>query len=674
MKIGIGIDTGGTCTDAVIYRFTDKKILAYAKTHTTKDDLSRGIGRALSRLPRELVDQAEVLALSTTLATNACVENKGGRAKLVFFGANKSNVLAVGEEYGLKVDQSLIFVDSKTRPSGKVVREPDWEDFRSHIREWFSDCDAVGVVEMFAKKSGANMEKRAKELIREQYDIPVVCGHELFADNNIIKRGASTLLNARLISIISDFVQAVKRALKELDISIPFVIVRSDGSLMTERFARIHPIETLLCGPVASVMGAVELSDETNSIVIDIGGTTTDIAFVKDGVARKVKSGVRIGSWNTFVKGLFVDTFGLGGDSGVVMIGDDSLALEDEKVMPLCMAASRYPELGKHLEAQDRKAALITSQKDDIYIGIRDIMESDNYTEQETAIAHALYKAPKSLGVLGQELNNTILKNHLQRLIREGVILRCGVTPTDVMHVKGDFTKYDAEASLYGIRIMARCMHLSVEELCDKIYDSVKRKLYSNIVRILIEDSNPKLHETGIGRQLEMLIDQTYDRLTAGESSDFLRLMITTPATLVGVGAPTHVFLHDVGRLLDSKVVLSDYSKVANALGAIVGNISAKVTMEIQLDQNTGIYTVYGGGERHREDNLEQAKQLARSLAEQKARAEAISRGAAADVDVSLEEEEDIIETDFGPVYMGYHVTALAMGELDLDKILSEES
>lgn len=108
MKIGIGIDTGGTCTDAVVYQFENHKILAYAKTVTTKDNLSIGIGNALDGLPRDLVDKSEVIALSTTLATNACVEGKGGRAKLVMFGINPDTVRRVGNEYGLSMDDDSL--------------------------------------------------------------------------------------------------------------------------------------------------------------------------------------------------------------------------------------------------------------------------------------------------------------------------------------------------------------------------------------------------------------------------------------------------------------------------------------------------------------------------------------------------------------------------------------
>lgn len=673
MKIGIGIDTGGTCTDAVVYQFEEKKILAFAKTHTTKDDLSRGITRALERLPEELLKKTEIIALSTTLATNACVENKGGRAKLVFFGVSKETVLANAKEYGLPVDDSLIFIDSHTRPTGKVTKEPDWEDFSAKIQERFQDCDAVGVVEMYAKKSGAKMEKKAARLINEACHIPVVCGHQLFTENNIIKRGASTLLNARLISVIGEFMEAIKISLKRLHISAPFVIVRSDGSLMTEKFARVHPVETLLCGPVASVLGAAELTDADNCMVIDMGGTTTDIAFVKNGEPQKVKEGVHIGQWKTFVKGLFVDTFALGGDSGVIIKGDDKVGLESEKVMPLCMAASRYPKLTHYLKRTDEKASLLFTQKDEIYLGVKDIQNSFGYTKREKDIAAALYKKPMSLGMLSQQMDQSIMRSYLERLIRESVIIRCGVTPTDVMHVKGDFTRYDQQASLYGIRIMARHMHLSVEELCDQIYEEVRRKLYFHILRILMEDGIPQFRENGIGKNLEILINQAYICSREHKQAEFLGLNFSTPATLVGVGAPTHIFLKEVGKLLNAETVTSEYSMVANALGAVVGNVSAKVTIEVVSNPQTENYTVFGSGIRETMENLEEAKTFAIKLAKEKAEMEAIERGAQAGTRISLEEKEDIIETNFGPVYMGYKVTATAIGELNMEQLMQEQ-
>ncbi|MGN0659677.1 MAG: hydantoinase/oxoprolinase family protein [Emergencia sp.] len=672
MNIGIGIDTGGTCTDAVIYQFRERKVLACAKTNTTKEDLSKGIARALSKLPQDLVRQAEIIALSTTLATNACVENKGGRGKLILFGVNPDNVKRSGEDYGLTADDSLIFIDSRTKPNGEIVRQPDWEDFRRRIREQLQGCEAAGVVEMFARKSGAVLEKKARDIIGEYFDIPVVCGHELFAENNIIKRGASVLLNARLISIIGEFTAAVKKALAELEISAPFVIVRSDGSLMTEAFARKNPIETLLCGPVASVMGAVTLTSEQNCMVVDVGGTTTDIAFVKNGIPQTVEKGVKIGGFDTFVKGLFVDTFGLGGDSGVTVDEAHRICLQAERVMPVSMAASAWPRLREVLQKAASDRSLTLSRKEEIYLGLRDISESSGYTDEEKALAAVFLQNPLTLDEAGRQLGRTIFHSQLDRLIREGILIRCGFTPTDAMHILGDFTRYDAEAARLAAVRIGRVCGMTPEQTAEAVYGAVKRKLYDNIVRILLEDSFPSFRGEGIGNQMKTLIDETFDRIgrEQGNSPDggFLDVRFHAPAALIGIGAPTHVFLPDVGEMLGAKVVTPEYSGVANALGAVVGNVSAKVIMEVSLNQQDGSYTVFGRGERYIRTSLKEAEELARTLAGEKAAEEARQRGAGASVEVKTEEQEDIVQTDFGPVFMGFKVTATASGEIQLEK------
>ncbi|WP_373484409.1 hydantoinase/oxoprolinase family protein [Acetobacterium sp.] len=667
MKIGIGIDTGGTCTDVVAYNFEDETIIAYGKTLTTKEDLSIGIGKALDKLPRECVEQAEVIALSTTLATNACVENKGGRAKLVLFGIERETVFKVGSNYGLTMDDSLCFIDSKTKPTGKIVAAPDWVHFEEKLRDHFESCDAVGLVEMYAKKTGAQFEKKAHAMIKEQLRIPAVCGYELFSENNIVKRGASALLNARLIPVIEEFLRSVEKALAERQITAPFVIVRSDGSLMTEKFTATRPVETLLCGPVASVMGAVALSREENSMIVDMGGTTTDIAFVKAGVPQRVKTGVRIGKWDTFVKGLFVDTFALGGDSGVI-IDDGKLVLENEKVMPLCIAARKFPTLVNYLKKEDDSRALYRNQQKEIYLGLKNIADRPAYSSKEKTIAGNLYKNPMSLEALGKKLETVVLNSQIERMVREGILIRCGVTPTDVMHIKGDFDKYNREASEYGVNIMARSLGVQPEELGEQIYDEVKRKLYFNIVRIMIEDAFPDIRAAGLGTQLESIINDNFRRAkTETGSTEFFGCQLSTPSALIGVGAPTHIFLKDVARMLGTQAYSSEYSKVANALGAVIGKVSATVTIDVSYNQEMDDYVVYGRGERQSFKELEKAKLVAQALAQEKVKEEAINRGADDNLTLTYRDEEMVVDTEFGSLYMGYKVIATASGNLKLN-------
>ncbi len=505
-------------------------------------------------------------------------------------------------------------------------------------------------------------------MIQKEFDIPVVCGYSLFSERNIVKRGASALLNARLISVIQEFLDAVKRALDARKIGAPFVIVRSDGSLMTGEFTALHPVETLLCGPVASVMGAMVLAEEKNCLIVDIGGTTTDIAFVREGKPKRAETGVRIGGWDTFVKGLFVDTFGLGGDSGVAVSEQDTVMLEEERVMPLCMAASAHPRLIRYLEREDESKTRMVNQQKNIYLRVKDISQSTFYTEKEKKIAEFMAE-PHSLEEIKKTWNEVVLVNHVERLVREGVLIRCGLTPTDIMHVRGDFCRYENKASILGAKIMARVLMMTPEELSDAVYDEFKRKLYTNIVRILMEDGYPRIRELGARETENILIQDAYERAKTGEARGFFGLQFGTPAALVGVGAPTKLFLEDVGKLLGTKVVTSEHSPVANALGAIVGNVSASVLMEVVFQQNTGEYVAFGGGLRYEFGDLEEAKEKADEVAARLAKDEAVLRGAdPEDMKVSVEVKENIVQTEFGPIYVGYKVEATASGKLRLSK------
>ena len=161
-------------------------------------------------------------------------------------------------------------------------------------QDWIKDADAVAVVQQLGIRNNET-ERKVKQVIAEQFGLNVICGYELFSDLNYIKRGASTLLNARLIPVIADFLQAIKKSLQQRKITAPVVIVRSDGSLMSEKFTTVRPVETLLCGPAASVMGGIELTGEQDCLIVDIGGTTTDMALVKGGVPVKAKDGVNVG-------------------------------------------------------------------------------------------------------------------------------------------------------------------------------------------------------------------------------------------------------------------------------------------------------------------------------------------------------------------------------------------
>ncbi len=665
MKLGIGIDTGGTYTDAVLYNFEDKTILGSAKSLTTKNDLSLGILGAIDGLPSDLVRQAEVISLSTTLATNACVEDKGGQAKLIFFGGNKAVIDRNGKQYGLPPSEEILLQESDTTFSGEIRREPDWEQFEEAISHGFDNLDGVGILEMNSMKDGAAVEKKAKAIFQQKYDIPVVCGYELFSELNSLRRGASTLLNAGLFPVISEFLASVKKALAVRGIHpSALVIVRSDGSLMSEEFAALRPVETLLCGPAASAIGCTHLTGDKNCIVVDMGGTTTDIALIKNGTPVPIKGGVSIGRWKTFVNGLYVRTFGLGGDTAVHYDGR-KLYLEDYRVTPLCIAAAKYPSVTESLRQLELKKH--TRFLYEHFMLIKDIEDSTRYTEEEKAFCRALKERPLPITEAAAAVGKDIYSLRPERLIHDGAVQLCGFTPTDVMHLRGDFTQYATEASRLGAEFLAYNLDCSVEHICTRVYDEVKKRMYINIVKALLENRYPDYMKNGFNTDVERFIRNNYEAGKAGVQDEMFSTMFRTDYTLVGMGGPIRVFLDDVAKLLGTRAVIPENHAVANALGAIVGSVSVSYSIEILPDnsaEGTLGHIVFGKNGKTTFEKLEDAVAYAIAEAEEHAAEEARLRGVLGELTVTSEVHTNDAESGEGSVYLGTVVTAHAAGSM----------
>jgi len=667
MKLGIGIDTGGTYTDAVIYDFTNKTIMGSAKALTTKNDLSIGILGAIDGLPVEMARQAEIISLSTTLATNACVEDRGGRAKLIFFGGDAKVIDENGGKYGLPPSGEIYTQESFTLFSGEMEREPDWELFESQLDSGFEHLDGAGIVEMNAIRNGGFVEKKAKAIFEKRHNIPVVCGHELFNVLNSLQRGSSTLLNARLFPVIKEFMAAVKKALFARGISAPIVIVRSDGSLMSEEFAKLRPVETLLCGPAASAIGGMHLSagsvkppsKEGDYIIVDMGGTTTDIALVTNGVPVTVVDGVSIGKWKTFVDGLYVKTVGLGGDSAIHY--NNRLYLEEYRVIPLCTAAAKYPVVLENLrELEVRRHGHFLYEH---YMLIRDITDNPRYTTEEKNLCAALKDGPLTITQAAKAMGRDTYTLDTKRLIKDGIVQICGLTPTDIMHIKGDFNRYCREASVLAVNFASFNLGISEKEFCDLVYEEVVRKLYVTISTALLTNKYPYYMKNGINSDVERFILDSYE--AAKNPNGMLSAVISTKYPLIGVGAPIRVFIEDVAKRLCTTAVIPQHYEVANALGAVMGSVSVSRTVEIlPVNSTEGItgYTVFG------DENvvfveLAEAVGFAKTEAEKAAREEARMRGAAGELAVTVGVDDDTaVAKDESLVYLGTRVTARVVG------------
>jgi N-methylhydantoinase A/oxoprolinase/acetone carboxylase beta subunit len=667
MGTGIGIDTGGTYTDAVIYDFEHKKILDSAKALTTKEDLSIGIGNALDALSSELLKKTEIASLSTTLATNACVENKGGRAKLLFIDVYKKVVSDVGKSYGLPDVEDIFFfnIDNNIydKSTDKITEETNWDSLIENSKDLLQDADAIAIVELNAIRNNARLEKKAKELLAGKYDVPIICGHELFSDLNSIQRGSSTLLNARLIPIIESFLIAIKTAFRSRDIKAPIIIVRSDGSHMSEKSTSFRAVETLLSGPASSVVGGIELAKEKDCLIIDMGGTTTEMAIVKNGVPVKAKDGVSVGKWRTFVKGINIDTFGLGGDSAIRFDKDGHLLMEPTRLIPLSIAAEKWPVINYKLCELINTKKRHTLLLHEFFFLMKDISNSANYNETERNFCEALKSGPLIFTDAAAAIGTDIYNFEMDRLEKEGVVARCGLTPTDIMHIKGDFTKYNSKAAKLGAEFVAACIGEDVNKLSDMVYDKVKKTLFMNIIGMLLKEKYPYYRRNGLGEDLRVLISESWDMI---KHKDFLNFGFNTPVTLVGIGAPIHIFLPDVAKALGTRCIIPENAGVANALGAVVSNITATCEIEVKPEYSaSGIngYIVYGKHQNSYIADKDEAIRIALIEAEKAAREEAIQRGASGEITVTSEVIVDTAEArEKTEIFLGAKAIASAIG------------
>ena len=230
------------------------------------------------------------------------------------------------------------------------------------------------------------------------------------------------------------------------------------------------------------------------------------------------------------------------------------------------------------------------------------------------------------------------------RIESEGVIMRCGLTPTDFMHIKGDYCEYDREASVLAARYMLQAMGRPDTEkealkLADEVYDLVEGKMYASLMKICLERKYEKYFADGIGPQVEFLIKQAWkERNSGGDASRLLHHAFGSDYTLIGIGAPTHLFIPEVAKALGAGCLVPEHSEVANAIGALKADLNATVEVHIterfSNDLGTFEYIVHAPGGSVKVDTRKEAVELAKKEAEAQAVKEARARGAKSGIKV----------------------------------------
>jgi len=327
----IGIDVGGTTTDAVIV--DGNKVVKTAYVPTDHDNLLKCLLGALDELVAG-VDTAKVerVVLSTTLITNMIAEGKTDPVALVLIPGPGTNP----KDYNL--GQSII-LDGAVDFRGKEIdplRESQIKEAASQIRD--KGFSRVAVVGKFCQRNHSHELKAGEILAAAMPGAHIELGHRVSGQLNFPRRAATTMLTAATKDRYGQFAADMAAALKERKIKAPVYILKADGGTLPLDKSVGMPVETIFSGPAASIMGVLALTEAgQTSVVVDIGGTTTDLALILSGQPLLSSKGARVDSLLTHVRAFAVKSVAIGGDSAVA-VNNGSLTVGPHRDgPPMCL-------------------------------------------------------------------------------------------------------------------------------------------------------------------------------------------------------------------------------------------------------------------------------------------------------------------------------------------------
>jgi N-methylhydantoinase A/oxoprolinase/acetone carboxylase beta subunit len=666
MAILLGIDTGGTYTDAVLLDDETNAIVSSAKALTTKHDLALGIRSALEAVLSDSAVDIQLVSLSTTLATNAIVEGQGSPICLLLLGYPPDALDRSRLREALGGDP-VVFIGGGHTVTGEEQVPLDLAAVRRAVEQYAGEVAAFAVSGYFAVRNPAH-ELAVRSLILELTGLPVTCGHELTSNLDAPRRALTAALNARLIPLLQQLILAVRDMLAEREIHAPLMVVKGDGSLIDAQVALERPVETILSGPAASVVGARHLSGEDDVFVVDMGGTTTDIALLRDGQPMLNLEGATVGGWRTMVEAVAVHTLGLGGDSEARLDRANELLIGPQRVVPLSLLAHQYPQV---LDVLRRQLANSTPDLFDGQFALRQRplrSGRGSLSEAQAELWDKLADGPQSLVDLFRGLRITYFQRRaLERLVERGLVVMSSFTPTDAAHVLGYHHDWSVEAARLGAELWAQRAAQAggseggsngVEAFCQRVMQRVTLQSGRALVSAALAESyGLNLDEHELLRKL--FVDRSLMADGAGDS--LLEIALTLRRPLVAIGAPVTTYYPAVARSLRTRLDIPAHADIANAIGAVVGGIRQSVQVLIKpLEEEAG-FRVHLPTGIHDFADLEEAAAYAIEQANLWAETHA-RRAGAVDVQLHTRREDRVVRLQNEDVYFDTQVVATALG------------
>jgi N-methylhydantoinase A/oxoprolinase/acetone carboxylase beta subunit len=657
--LALGIDTGGTYTDVVLLQYDTREVLASRKSPTTKRDLSIGVEEVIKGIPIADPYAIKLVSISTTLATNAIAEGKSKRAALFLIGYDPELVRAFSMEGRFGTPHYHYFSGGHDL-YGREKETLDLPAILAKINEIKDQVDALAVSSYFSPLNPEH-ENRTREAVSEICDLPVVLGHQLSSKLGSVERATTAALNASLLVVLREFMDAARQAMKRRGINAPLMVVRGDGTLMSEAFASQTPVETIHSGPAASAIGGRFLSGLDEALVIDIGGTTTDMALIENGQVAIDEHGATVSGYKTAVKAARLFTIALGGDSHIILGPDGGLHLGPERVVPLARLAWEHPAMGERFEGLLRQPpSSLSPDWLEYWFLLREPKEREQVkTEKEKALVDILLEGPKPLPEILERLK---IVHGAQigagRLLGREIIGKAGLTPTDLLHVEGRFAPWDAEVSLSALTFFCRLCLLDATALCRQVWDRMTEVIVLGIITFLSGKKlrPPHLEDEDMGR---WFFDNS---LYPAHAHLETRFRLRRP--LIGIGAPAGLFLKDIAAALHTDLILPEHYEAANAVGAVAGSVvsSEEVLVYPRLSkEGFGIlgYFLQSGNGRQEFGQMEEALAGARAIARERALSGALRSGA---------HNPEVIINEWTDGLDSYRIRARAMGSPRLTK------
>ncbi len=649
IRFGLGIDAGGTYTDAVIFDLRHRRLIGKSKALTTPWDYTVGIRGALAGLDRKRLAGVELTAVSTTLATNAVVENRGQPVGLLLMPpGGRTDMFDI-------THTPREVIRGRLEISGRVIEPVDEHQVRGIARRMIAQQKVSAfAVSGFAGSINPEHELRVKDIIADETGCGVTCGHELSSLLDFNVRARTAVLNARIVPLLIRLLGDLRQVLADFDIKAPVMVVKGDGSLMKRDLALQRPVETVLSGPAASIAGARLLTGRRNALVVDMGGTTTDTAALVDGRVQLCREGANLGGHRTHVRALKVRTRGLGGDSEIVFSRGE-FAIGPRRVAPLAWLASRHAGTKAAIDYLAHQAAAMASSEDAC---IYTLTTHDNPLElspAESRIAQLLGERPRSRKELVDRtgaLHGGLLP--MARLERHAVVQCCGLTPTDLLHVKGELACWDSEAPVAMTNLLAAMAGMTNEALVKILLTKVVQLLTAELVKHQLdgEIEADGLDHHGLSAFL-------MDRMT-GEGGEGYGIDFQLQRPVIGIGAPIGHFLPPAVRRLHTRAILPEHADVANAIGAVTSQVAVETHLRIVPDDDG--YRIEGLPGSPVFQELEQADSHARQRLVDRIRAAARRAGTHRQT-VTLDTEDRTAATAGGEtVFLGRTVTGRLTG------------